>query len=79
MIIDTLQQNNTAMKQQLTTLTKLQEEVFKIHQSHKQKFEETKDLVLKVGITLNMYKRKLVSPNSVMILRVIQLHRPVRV
>lgn len=38
------------MKNQLTAFTQLQEEVFKIHQSHKQKFEETKELVLKVNI-----------------------------
>lgn len=53
-IIETLQQNNATMKQQLTTLTKLQEEVCKIHLSHKQKFEETKELVLKVSIMLNL-------------------------
>lgn len=45
------------MKQQLTTLTKLQEEVCKIHLSHKQKFEETKELVLKVSIMLNYFKQ----------------------
>lgn len=33
------------MKQQFNTLTMWQEEVAKVHQNHKQKFAETKDLI----------------------------------
>jgi hypothetical protein len=36
------------MKQQFNTLAMWQEEVSKVHQNHKAKFAETKDLVLKV-------------------------------
>lgn len=57
---ETLQQNNATMKQQLTTLTKLQEEVCKIHLSHKQKFEETKELVLKLRAENQELKKPLV-------------------
>lgn len=53
-LIETLQRTNTSMKDQLTTFTKLQEEVLKIHQSHQHKFEETKDLVLKVIAVKNL-------------------------
>lgn len=45
---ETLQQNNLAMKQQFNTLAMWQEEVSKVHQNHKAKFAETKDLVLKL-------------------------------
>jgi len=45
---ETLQQNNLAMKQQFNTLARWQEEVFKVHQNHKAKFAETKELVLKL-------------------------------
>jgi len=45
---ETLQQNNLAMRQQFNTLAMWQEEVFKVHQNHKAKFAETKELVLKV-------------------------------
>lgn len=46
--LETLQQNNLAMRQQFNTLAMWQEEVFKVHQNHKAKFAETKELVLKV-------------------------------
>lgn len=42
---ETLRQNNEAMKQQFNTLAMWQEEVSKVHQNHKQKFAETKELV----------------------------------
>ncbi|XP_011879677.1 PREDICTED: optineurin [Vollenhovia emeryi] len=42
---ETLRQNNESMKHQFNTLTMWQEEVTKVHQNHKQKFEETKELV----------------------------------
>ncbi|XP_068083261.1 optineurin isoform X2 [Anabrus simplex] len=45
---ETLHQNNLAMKQQFNTLVMWQDEVFKVHQSHKEKFAETKDLILKL-------------------------------
>jgi hypothetical protein len=46
--LETVQQNNLAMKQQFSTVAMWQEEVFKVQQNHKAKFAETKDLVLKV-------------------------------
>ena len=46
--LETLQQNNLAMRQQFNTLAMWQEEGFKVHQNHKAKFAETKELVLKV-------------------------------
>ncbi|XP_011691264.1 PREDICTED: flagellar attachment zone protein 1 isoform X2 [Wasmannia auropunctata] len=42
---ETLRQNNDSMKQQFSTLAMWQEEVTKVHQSHKQKFSETKELI----------------------------------
>ncbi|XP_012262676.2 NF-kappa-B essential modulator isoform X1 [Athalia rosae] len=42
---ETLQQNNLAMKQQFNTIAAWQEEISKVHQSHKQKFSETKELI----------------------------------
>jgi hypothetical protein len=48
LFLETLQQNNLAMRQQFNTLSMWQEEVLKVHQNHKAKFSETKELVLKV-------------------------------
>nr|CAD7395096.1 unnamed protein product [Timema poppensis] len=45
---DTLNQNNMAMRQQFQTLVKWQEEVLKVHQNHKEKFAETRDLINKL-------------------------------
>nr|CAD7445992.1 unnamed protein product [Timema bartmani] len=45
---DTLNQNNMAMRQQFHTLVKWQEEVLKVHQNHKEKFAETRDLIHKL-------------------------------
>ncbi|XP_015589269.1 optineurin isoform X2 [Cephus cinctus] len=42
---ETLTQNNLAMKQQFNTLATWQEEVMKVHQSHKEKFAETRELI----------------------------------
>lgn len=42
---ETLKQNNVAMKQQFHILATWQEEVMKVHQSHKQKFAETRELI----------------------------------
>ncbi|XP_015524152.2 optineurin isoform X1 [Neodiprion lecontei] len=42
---ETLKQNNLAMKQQFNVLAAWQEEIMKVHQSHKQKFSETKALI----------------------------------
>ncbi|XP_011636667.1 myosin-11 isoform X2 [Pogonomyrmex barbatus] len=42
---ETLRQNNISMKQQFNTLAMWQEEVTKVHQNHKQKFAETKELI----------------------------------
>lgn len=43
------------MRQQFNTLAMWQEEVFKVHQNHKAKFAETKELVLKVWLN-SMHK-----------------------
>ncbi|KAL1130097.1 hypothetical protein AAG570_013036 [Ranatra chinensis] len=45
---ETLHQNNMAMKQQFNTLCLWQEEVLKVHQTHKERFEETKQLIIKL-------------------------------
>ncbi|KAG5325245.1 MOS1T transposase, partial [Pseudoatta argentina] len=42
---ETLRQTNVSMKQQFNTLTMWQEEVTKVHLSHKQQFAETKELI----------------------------------
>ncbi|XP_012532491.1 optineurin isoform X2 [Monomorium pharaonis] len=42
---ETLRQNNESMKHQFTTLAAWQEAVTKVHQNHKQKFAETKELI----------------------------------
>lgn len=50
MIVETLHQNNLAMKKQYKTLETWQEDVKKVHESHKEKFEATKILIAKVCI-----------------------------
>ncbi|XP_021932009.1 optineurin isoform X2 [Zootermopsis nevadensis] len=45
---DTLCQNNLAMKQQFNTLVMWQNELLRVHKNHKEKFTETKELVLKL-------------------------------
>lgn len=45
---DALNQNNLAMKTQFEALSKWQQEVSETHRSHKQKFEETRALVIKL-------------------------------
>lgn len=45
---DALNQNNLAMKTQFETLAQWQQEVFQTHSSHKEKFAETRELVLKL-------------------------------
>ena len=47
---ETLNQNNLAIKSQLNTFFMWQQEVLKTHQTHKQKFLETKDLILKLRL-----------------------------
>ncbi|XP_034178162.1 uncharacterized protein LOC117603281 isoform X2 [Osmia lignaria lignaria] len=42
---ETLKQNNIAMKQQFNTLSNWQEEIMKVHQNHKKKFAETRELI----------------------------------
>lgn len=56
---ETLNQNNLAMKTQFETLVMWQQEVFKTHQSHKQKFSETRDLVLKLRAENTSLKKQL--------------------
>ena len=42
---ETLKQNNVAMKQQFNTLASWQEQIMDVHQSHKKKFLETRNLI----------------------------------
>lgn len=42
---ETLKQNNIAMKQQFNTLVTWQEDIMRIHQNHKKKFAETRELI----------------------------------
>ncbi|XP_033331300.2 uncharacterized protein LOC117223225 [Megalopta genalis] len=42
---ETLKQNNMAMKQQFNSVASWQEEIMKIHQNHKKKFAETRELM----------------------------------
>lgn len=42
---ETLKQNTSAMKEQFNTLAMWQEEVMKVHETHKKKFAETRELV----------------------------------
>lgn len=42
---ETLKQNNIAMKQQFNVLATWQEEIMRLHQNHKKKFGETRELI----------------------------------
>lgn len=42
---ETLKQNNIAMKQQFNNIATWQEEIMKVHQNHKKKFSETRELI----------------------------------
>lgn len=42
---ETLKQNNIAMKQQFNVLATWQEEIMRVHQNHKKKFAETRELI----------------------------------
>ncbi|XP_076751545.1 uncharacterized protein LOC143423825 isoform X2 [Xylocopa sonorina] len=42
---ETLKQNNIAMKQHFNTIANWQEEIMKVHQNHKKKFSETRELI----------------------------------
>ncbi|XP_075216298.1 uncharacterized protein LOC142321788 isoform X2 [Lycorma delicatula] len=55
----TLQQHNLAMKQQFQTLKMWQDEVYKVHQTHKEKFEETKQFINKITAENKELKRAL--------------------
>lgn len=50
MFSDTLQQNNLAMKKQFDTLVLWQEDVVRVHESHKQKFADTKKYIEKLKV-----------------------------
>ncbi|XP_031836081.2 uncharacterized protein LOC116428520 [Nomia melanderi] len=56
---ETLKQNNIAMKQQFNTLVNWQEEIMKIHQSHKKKFAETRELISYLQKENNEFKMRL--------------------
>uniref|UniRef100_A0A1B6CNQ6 NF-kappa-B essential modulator NEMO N-terminal domain-containing protein n=1 Tax=Clastoptera arizonana TaxID=38151 RepID=A0A1B6CNQ6_9HEMI len=59
---ETLHQNNMAMKEQFSTLQTWQEEVLKVQKNHKEKFAETKTLILKLKAD-NQELRKGISGN----------------
>lgn len=42
---ETLKQNTLSMKEQFSTLAMWQEEVMKVHENHKKKFAETRELI----------------------------------
>lgn len=42
---ETLRQNTLSMKEQFSTLAMWQEEVMKVHENHKKKFAETRELI----------------------------------
>lgn len=42
---ETLKQNTLSMKEQFSTLAMWQEEVMKVHENHKRKFAETRELI----------------------------------
>lgn len=56
---ETLKQNNIAMKQQFNTLVNSQEEIMKIHQTHKKKFSETRELISYLKKENNEFKMRL--------------------
>ncbi|XP_003704277.2 uncharacterized protein LOC100880236 [Megachile rotundata] len=45
MLKETLKQNNVAMKKQFNSLSDWHEEIMKVHQNHKKKFAETRELI----------------------------------
>lgn len=47
-IIETLAQNNIAMKKQVETMTQWQKEVQRVQESHKEKFSDTKQYIAMV-------------------------------
>ncbi|KAG6439384.1 hypothetical protein O3G_MSEX000727 [Manduca sexta] len=47
-----LQQNNDSMKQQFMLIKSCQEDMMKTHLMHKEKFEETKELIERVSIMI---------------------------
>ncbi|XP_076242220.1 uncharacterized protein LOC143184109 [Calliopsis andreniformis] len=61
---ETLKQNNIAMKQQFNTLASWQEEIMKVHQNHKKKFAETRELINYLKKENTELKMKLSSENS---------------
>lgn len=54
LIKDTIQQNNMAMKKQCETILQWQEDVQRVHDSHKAKFEETKRYIENVSVCCNV-------------------------
>lgn len=61
---ETLHQNNLAMKKQFNTLVMWQEDVMKVHQSHKEKFEETKKLIANLRAENAELKRTVSLPSA---------------
>ena len=46
---ETLKQNNDSMKEQFMLIASCQEDMLKTHRLHKEKFDETRELVERVG------------------------------
>lgn len=50
-VVENLRQTNLAMKQQLSTVSLVQDRALEAQKKQQQKFEETKALILKVGLS----------------------------
>lgn len=61
---ETLNQSNLAMKSQFDTLVLWQEEVVKTHESHKQKFQETKEQISRLQLENGMLRKMVEKSNE---------------
>uniref|UniRef100_A0A6M2DHJ9 Putative polyubiquitin binding domain of nemo n=1 Tax=Xenopsylla cheopis TaxID=163159 RepID=A0A6M2DHJ9_XENCH len=61
---ENLMQNNNELRREFNKIMKYQEEVHKIHQEHKEKFEETRKLVIKLKTENAMLKDNLKETNN---------------
>ncbi|XP_011313772.1 filamin A-interacting protein 1-like [Fopius arisanus] len=63
---DTLSQNNNTMKHHFNTLVSYQEELKKVHENHKQKFAETRDMITLLKNENEQLKTRLTMDASMM-------------
>lgn len=61
---ETLKQNNDSMKEQFMLIASCQEDMLKTHAMHKEKFEETRELVERVSLIMNCRTAGLAKPWS---------------